>query len=135
MQGVLRVPAGLCMAQLLLTAAVPPVEHNLGHNSCRLHTGTGTFPHSIRHCFLGASRWGSFLLALLFLGVFSLFYLLPQTEVEITRNSEAAHEAPLFVFLPVHRSNAATLNTHFIFPGGEGDAMRDTFTSVNCNQS
>lgn len=41
------------------------------------------------------------------------------------------HEALLFVFLPVHCSDAVTLNTHFIFPGGEGDAMGDIFTSVN----
>lgn len=69
---------------------------------------------------------------------FLFSWRLLQTEVEITRNCTGAVEvqgAFLFVFLPVHNSDAVTLNTHFMFPGGEGDVMGDTFTFVNCNQN
>lgn len=55
---------------------------------------------------------------------------LPQAEMEITRSCTSAvdvHRAFLFVFLPVHNSDAVTLNTNFIFPGGEGDVMGDIY--------
>lgn len=56
----------------------------------------------------------------------------------IPRNYTGAADARgafLFVFLPVHNSDTVTLNTHFVFPGAEGDVMGDTFTFVNCNQN
>ena len=109
-------------------------------NSCRLHVGKGT----VLGPFLRASdtslkdHQDGFPFSFQGSPPLAVELAPTKTEMESTSHCTGAvdvHRAFLFVFLPVHNSDALTLNTHFIFPGGEGDVTGGTFTFVNCNQN